>query len=650
MSVPVSLRYRPDIDGLRAVAIILVVLFHCGVSAVPGGFIGVDIFFVISGFLIGGIISKEITAGTFSFYQFYLRRIRRIAPALFFMLMVLLLLGYLLLSPLELSQLAKYSMAVFLSVPNMLLLKSGDYFSADADLNPLLMTWSLGIEEQFYIVLPFILLLAVRLRRTMTGVVLLLSLLSLAGCLWLTPLSSTQAFYLLPTRAWELGAGVLLALWQPRPVTGRLASLCHLAGWLLIIGATLLLSHSDRFPGWLALLPVLAACLMIGARSPLNQRLLENAPMRFIGKISYSWYLWHWPLLSLARICSDRPLSIWQALSICAVALVIAWLSWRFIEQPFRRTRSGTRWLIPGYCASSLLAAGAMVLLWQSGGLKSRVSEAVMLGDEWKVAAQRDPCLLDYGATRPARDAQCQPQSDTPAIALIGDSHAAALASNVADYARRQQKPLFQLTKASCPFLLDATRAMPQKPQHAQQCLDFNQRVLPIILSDKIDEVVISAFWAAGLSTQPGSGFRSLRDPAQDNLQALKSGLDTVVAQLLAAGKKITLIDDVPTITLDPLRYSHNRNMPLRRSLNSWLSAQDGAALAAERTQQMQMPNASVANLLKDYQQRGVRVLSLQETLCNAQGCLVTHQGMPLWYDNNHLNPYGGEMALGKNW
>jgi len=159
MSVPVSLRYRPDIDGLRAVAIILVVLFHCGVSAVSGGFIGVDIFFVISGFLIGGIISKEITAGTFSFYQFYLRRIRRIAPALFFMLMVLLLLGYLLLSPLELSQLAKYSMAVFLSVPNMLLLKSGDYFSADADLNPLLMTWSLGIEEQFYIVLPFILLL-----------------------------------------------------------------------------------------------------------------------------------------------------------------------------------------------------------------------------------------------------------------------------------------------------------------------------------------------------------------------------------------------------------------------------------------------------------------------------------------------------------
>ncbi len=258
--------------------------------------------------------------------------------------------------------------------------------------------------------------------------------------------------------------------------------------------------------------------------------------------------------------------------------------------------------------------------------------------------------LSDDRCAQPARHAHCQPQSDTPAIALIGDSHAAALAANVADDARRQQKPLFQLTKASCPFLLDATRAIPQKPQHAQQCLDFNQRVLPIILSDKIDEVVISAFWAAGLSEQPGSGFRSLRDPAQDNLQALKSDLDTVVAQLLAAGKKITLIDDVPTITLDPLRYSHNRNMPLRRTLNSWLSAQDGAALAAERTQQLQMPNASVADLLKYYQQRGVRVLSLQETLCNAQGCLVTHQGMPLWYDNNHLNPYGGEMALGKNW
>ncbi len=360
-------RYRADIDGLRAVAILLVVLFHSGVTSLQGGFIGVDLFFVISGFLIGGIISKEIAEKRFSFYQFYLRRIRRIAPALFFMMAILLALGFILLSPLEFSQLAKYSVAVFISVPNMLLLKSGDYFSTDSDLNPLLMTWSLGIEEQFYIVLPFILLLAVRLRKSMVSVVLTISLVSLVACIWLTSVDSTQAFYLLPTRAWELGAGVLLALWRPQPVTGRAASLMNLLGWLLILASSVLISSDDRFPGWVAIIPVLAGCLMIGARSELNQLLLENPLMRFIGKISYSWYLWHWPLLSLARICSDNPLTVWQGLMISTLALGIAWISWRFVEQPFRQTRAGTRWVIPGYCASSLLAAGAMVLLWQTG-------------------------------------------------------------------------------------------------------------------------------------------------------------------------------------------------------------------------------------------------------------------------------------------
>jgi Predicted acyltransferases len=337
MTANASHRYRADIDGLRAVAIILVVLFHSGVTSLQGGFIGVDLFFVISGFLIGGIISKEISEGHFSFYQFYLRRIKRIAPALFFMMTILLLLGFILLSPLEFSQLAKYSLAVFIAVPNMLLLKSGDYFSTDSDLNPLLMTWSLGIEEQFYIVLPFILLLAVRLKRSMRSVVLILSVISLVACIGITPFATTHAFYLLPTRAWELGAGVLLALWKPQPLTGRAASLLNLLGWVMIIAASLLLSSHSQFPGWLAIIPVLAGCLMIGARSELNQLLLENPLMRFIGKISYSWYLWHWPLLSLARICSDHPLTVWQGLMICGAALGLAWFSGALSSSPSAR-------------------------------------------------------------------------------------------------------------------------------------------------------------------------------------------------------------------------------------------------------------------------------------------------------------------------
>lgn len=645
-----SHRYRADIDGLRAVAIILVVLFHSGVSALNGGFIGVDLFFVISGFLIGGIISKEISEGHFSFYQFYLRRIRRIAPALFFMMAILLLLGFILLSPLEFSQLAKYSVAVFISVPNMLLLKSGDYFSSDADLNPLLMTWSLGVEEQFYIVLPFILLLAARLKRSMASVVLVLSALSLAACIWLTPLASTHAFYLLPTRAWEMGAGVLMALWKPKPLEGRAANLLNLLGWLLIVAASLMLSKQDSFPGWLALIPVLAACLMIGARGELNKRLLENAPMRFIGKVSYSWYLWHWPLLSLARICSDHPLSVGQGLAISGVALGIAWLSWRFVEQPFRQAGSRTRRVIPGYCASSMIAAAAMVLLWQTGGMKSRVSDVVVNGELWKITAQRNPCLLDYGANFPSQHAECQPVTDRPGIALIGDSHAAALRSSVTSYALRQDKPLFQLTKASCPFLLDATRVVSQMPKHAQQCINFNQEVLKLVLSDKIDEVVISAYWAAGMSQLPGEGFSAIGDAQQSNLEALKRGMDAALAQLRQAGKKVTVIEGAPTIEIDPLRLSHNRNMPIRRELSALLGNGETPPRLSERTTLFQLPEEAVEALLKSYQQQDVRVLSLRDNLCNEQGCLIIREGLPLYYDHNHLSPLGGEIALGKNW
>ncbi|MGK3115782.1 acyltransferase family protein [Candidatus Pantoea formicae] len=650
MTANIPHRYRADIDGLRAVAILLVVLFHSGVTSLQGGFIGVDLFFVISGFLIGGIISKEIAEKRFSFYQFYLRRIRRIAPALFFMMAILLALGFILLSPLEFSQLAKYSVAVFISVPNMLLLKSGDYFSTDSDLNPLLMTWSLGIEEQFYIVLPFILLLAVRLRQSMVSVVLTISLISFAACIWLTSVDSTQAFYLLPTRAWELGAGVLLALWRPQPVTGRAASLMNLLGWLLILASSVLISSDDRFPGWVAIIPVLAGCLMIGARSELNQLLLENPLMRFIGKISYSWYLWHWPLLSLARICSDNPLTVWQGLMISTLALGIAWISWRFVEQPFRQTRAGTRWVIPGYCASSLLAAGAMVLLWQTGGMKSRVSELVVNADSWKISAQRNPCLLSYGANLPSRDTECQPNTSRPGIALIGDSHAAALRASVSGYALRQDKPLYQLTKASCPFLIGATRVVNQVPNHAQQCITFNQKVLQMVMSDKIDEVVISAYWASGMSLLPGAGYREIGHPEKSNLEALQAGMDRVIAQLKQAGKKVTVIEDAPSVDVDPLRYSNNRNIPVRRELSAWLGEWKSPPLLSERTKLFQFPEEAVEKLLQAYKQQGVRVLSLKENLCNAQGCMITSGGLPLYYDNNHLSPAGGDIALGKNW
>lgn len=651
MKTPLSHHYRADIDGLRAVAILMVVLFHAGVSALPGGYVGVDIFFVISGFLIGGSLYRDFVSGQFSLFHFAVRRIRRIAPALLTMLFGLLFIGYFLLSPLEYSQLAKYSFGVFLSVPNIVLLKGADYFSAPADLNPLLITWSLGIEEQFYILLPIVMLLVARWRALLITVVALLSLLSLAGCIWLTPQNSSQAFYLLPTRGWELGAGVLLALWRPRPTGGIWANLFTLAGLALIAFCALRLNNSEGFPGDKALLPVLAACLLIMARGALSRLVLENAPMRFIGKLSWSWYLWHWPLLALARICSDRPVSVNQGLSISALALGVAWLSWRYVELPFRRPARKPRAVIPAWCLISVAGAAAMVGLWSSGGLPWRVNDKVISSEAYKIDAQADTCLVDNGAGLPSPSQHCQPKSSRPGIALVGDSHAAAMRSAVARYAEAQDKPLYQLTKVTCPLLAaGVTRALYQQPAHASQCAAFNAAVMKALVSPRIDEVVIAAAWTAGIETLPGAGYRDIHHPDRDNLSALKQGMDGVIAQLRQAGKKVVLIEDAPSLSLDPLRYSNNRNMPLRRELSQWLSDWKPLPTQNARTRLYSLPEADVTRLLRGYEQRDVRVVSLQENLCNRSGCLVTWQGLPLYYDDNHLSPQGVEIALGSRW
>ena len=643
--------YRADIDGLRAVAILLVVLFHAGVSTLPGGYVGVDLFFVISGFLIGGTLYRDLASGQFSLYHFAVRRIRRIAPALMTMLFGLLFIGYFLLSPLEYSQLAKYSFGVFLSVPNIILLKGADYFSAPADLNPLLITWSLGIEEQFYIALPLIMLLVARVRVLLFVVVALLSLLSLAACIWLTPQNSSQAFYLLPTRGWELGAGVLLAMWKPRPIGGFWANLFTLAGLALIAFCALRLNKSDAFPGYQALLPVLGACLLIAARGALSRLVLENAPMRFIGKISYSWYLWHWPLLALARICSDGPVSVNQGLSIIAMASGVAWLSWRYVEQPFRRPVRKPHAVIPAWGLISVAAAAAMVGLWSSGGLPWRVNEKVVSSEAFKIDAQADPCLVDSGPGLPSTDQRCQPETSRPGIALVGDSHAAAMRSAVARYAEAQQKPLYQFTKVTCPLLAaGVTRALYQQPAHASQCAAFNDAVMKAVLSPRIDEVVITASWASGIETLPGAGYRDIHHPDKDNLSALKQGMDGLIAQLRQAGKKVVLIEDAPSLSLDALRYSNNRNMPLRRELSQWLSDWKPLPTQNARTTRYSLPEADVTRLLRSYEQRDVRVVSLEENLCNRSGCLVTWQGLPLYYDDSHLSPQGVEIALGSRW
>jgi peptidoglycan/LPS O-acetylase OafA/YrhL len=366
-----ALQYRSDIDGLRAIAVALVVLFHFGLP-VPGGFVGVDVFFVISGYLITGIVIREIQAGSFSLLSFYDRRIRRIFPALFAVVVATLILGAFILLPGDYKMTGRSALWSSLSLANFFFYGNTGYFDPGAETMPLLHIWSLAVEEQFYILWPASLVLLARTfhskRWPLVYACLAVLAASFACSIYLLQSNPKAAFFLPQSRAWELAVGAALTL-LPVNVWTRLAPAAQPAGFtglgLLLIGA-LLLTERAPFPGINALFPVLGAALIIPpwSRPTLVQRALSAAPLVFVGKISYSLYLWHWPVLVFWKhyIGGEDPSPL-ELAALFVIALALSYASWRWIEQPFRgRSRFSEFIVIPSGVAVASLCA---LLSWQ---------------------------------------------------------------------------------------------------------------------------------------------------------------------------------------------------------------------------------------------------------------------------------------------
>ncbi len=381
------MQYRTEIDGLRALAVLPVILYHAGFSGFSGGFVGVDVFFVISGYLITSIIFTELQAGSFSLSGFYERRARRILPALFLVLACCLPVVWWLLLPHELVAFARSLLAVVLFVSNLLFWQETDYFATDADLIPLLHTWSLAVEEQYYLFFPLLLLLCRACgKRGLMALLGLIALVSLAFSEWGWPTDPAANFYLIPTRAWELMLGALAALYlqQTPPQAGLaltarwVAELLSALGIFLILLAVFMFDTSVHFPGLYALVPTLGAVCIILFASPatLAGKLLSLPPLVWVGLISYSAYLWHQPLLAFARIQyfiePDQSLLGGVAL----LSLLLAWLSWRFVEKPFRNKQAFSR---PQIFILSLLGSAAFaviaLILVMADGVPARFSD-----------------------------------------------------------------------------------------------------------------------------------------------------------------------------------------------------------------------------------------------------------------------------------
>lgn len=431
------MNYRAEIDGLRAVAIVPVLLFHAGWAGMEGGFLGVDVFLVISGYLITSILLKEQAEGRFNLAHFYERRARRILPALFFVLAVTSVAAWWVLNPLQLEDYAYSLLATLGFSANIYFWQHIDYFTGDTNLLPLLHLWSLGIEEQFYFLFPLLLMAVAGFTRRLTWLLIALFMLSLGTALWLSAQHSPAAFYLLPARAWELIAGAGCALYAQQrglPRGPRAQQLGSALGLIMLLCSMIWLDPRIAHPGGYTLLPVLGTVLIILYAQPHTAvaHLLSLRPLVWIGLLSYSAYLWHQPLFALARhITQQAQLGLSLSAALIVLTFTMSAFSWRFIEQPFRNRAWLSRKCIFQLSAGGIALGGAVMLavLWQQGFPQRYSPMQQMLFEHqrlMRIAVGFDPCFLSDTEVSSRLGEQCK-LSSSQRSALLGDSHGSAL-------------------------------------------------------------------------------------------------------------------------------------------------------------------------------------------------------------------------------
>lgn len=628
--------YRPDIDGLRAIAVMAVVIHHLSAPLLPGGYVGVDVFFVISGYLITRIISREIEDGSFTFAQFYERRARRIFPALFAVLAVTLVAGYFLLLPSDYAGTLRGTLGTLFFASNVVFWRdmAAGYFAAtDAGLNPLLHTWSLAVEEQFYVFFPVLLLLCYRyFRRHIILVLVACALVSLAGAALLVQSKSVAVFFLSPFRAWELLVGSLLAVNAIPAVRSRLVrELIAGTGLLAILVPCILYDGKTAFPGLTALAPVLGATAImhVGSSGPSwTGRLLQWRPLLYIGLISYSLYLWHWPLIVIVRYAMGMaPITPYIALLLLA-SLALASLSYHFIEQPVRRRPVLTRRFIvtsSAVCASVLALISGIGLM--HGGYAARFAPEVVQLD--LARSPQIPFVECDG--KPIADACQLGRTDRTATMLLwGDSHMLAWAPALqSSLARLDTRAVFVPT-SSCPPMLDVENT------DKGVCQVQNLTIKAYLLTNpNIKTVLMSAYWSTYFKSN-GTLTTNAGNPTATRTSAAQNALASTIRWLRDNGRHVVLIGPVPV---------SDQSVPL--------------ALALEAAKNWTFPRTSmdeqhkknisffkvVESTSSSKDARGdFRFLDPIQWLCSDE-CMIMKHGVPLYRDSNHLS-VAGAMAL----
>lgn len=642
--------YRADVDGLRAIAVIVIILFHAELAPFAGGFVGVDIFFVISGYLITRLIVADMDRGDFSIATFYKRRVRRLFPALFAMLAATLVVGVFLLLPRDLASLGRNITGTTLFLSNFFFWEQAGYFEGDAHYKPLLHTWSLAVEEQYYIVYPLLLGL---LRRwwpqSVKSVLLVLALASFFGAVLMMRIDPTAAFYLAPFRAWELLLGALIALRAFPVLPARLAGFFSLCGAILIMGSVLLYSDLTPFPGISALAPCLGTALILYAgehAQPAINRLLAQRPIVFIGLISYSVYLWHWPIFVYVRYYAIEELTTLDSLGLLLFSLAVGALSWRTIEMPFRK---GAGWrintpifrLASGVMALSIFAGGS---IYAANGLPDRFPKQTQRLSDYALSMNPESDMCADVDLQLRKGSPCTIGSpDRARLFLWGDSHAGALFGAMQVLAKEGQSTIYGATPRCPPLLGLGTDAA---------CIAANQRRLDYVLDHpEIDTVILAARWSLYLRGRMVEGTaetngnlprlfnatgREYEPFTRDASRHFRFAFYALVKRLLRADKKVVLLYPVPETGYD---------IP---STLARINSQGGNPAAFTISRDIYDRRQSEALRLLDQlgRRRALYRVYPEDVLCNRTDCVTSINGRPLYFDSHHLSIPGARILL----
>lgn len=649
------IKYRADIDGLRAIAVLPVIFFHAGYSAFSGGFVGVDVFFVISGYLITSVVMQEILSGKFSFLIFFARRTRRIFPALLAVLIFCTIAGFNLLLPRDYGNLGEAMRRIASFTSNHLFWHvQNDYWRQNTlAVQPLLHTWSLAIEEQFYLALPLMLwgLLEISKRgsirtpvdqlkpsvKPILGILLVLAIFSFAASNWLLSTDRSAAFYLLPSRAWELLIGSLLAVASISNL--RFLSIPYVRNLIGFIGMALLgysifaYSKETEFPGIAALAPCLGAASIIlsgiqaDGNPPFASRLLSSRPLVFIGLISYSLYLWHWPILvfyrSIGWQARELPqIPVWGLL---LVILLVSMFSWRFIEKPFRNLRGlQSQKLQTIYFGIISLALCFFV------GIQIH-----SIGNDGTPIAQSPPPIVQqlvkdletYPGIRCEGRTDIQDVASTgggcllgaardrnPSFALVGDSHARMWVEAINAKAKSRERAGLGLAHSSCIPLVGIT------PPTRKECLEISESKIKFLENSTIRDVVLAGYWLEIAHTSQG-------------VIDFQHSLEKTVERLKHANKRVFVMADVPELANDQAV----QQLALK-SLHEDGKLSYGLSIKQHLDKQGQI-NAVIASLAK---KQNFIVLDPAQIICSTKGCLSAKEGETLYRDKHHLTDKGG--------